>query len=1746
MKRIFWLIAILLLLCPQLFAATRYVSPNGSNTAPYDTWAKAITNPNTLNGLMVAGDTALFGAGDYYNVRINVPTGGTSPTDRTVYACSSMTVAASRRANIYGGEIVTANWIPHDTIGAEWIWKKAYTPVTSARNSWYDRTDIITTVVQSGQLLRPRRVLNNGDVCIYGSFYAPDGGVFVETYGDWYYNAITDTLYMWPLTRTNPNSTTVMASLQEVFSARAETNDYITIYGLNVLLGNGVIVMGTSDGGGGDNWVVEECNLKWASNFKASNPALVFHGNTYGSQISSWSQFNSFKNCSLFYVRGDSPDVHGGSGMAFYATRETVIDGCYFDSTVTAAGVSFKMGRYNDYGIQAVGNVVKNSFFTGKSENGVWLGEKSEACSVYTCTFDKMLASSVTIAGGDDNSPYGYVQGNNFVCNNTVSRSLNLFQAFYAINGSNNKIKYNLFYDQVIVGNPYTWWSSIRNHLGVNNSQFFVVDSNMYWDPTASFLGYCNGTDNRTWAQWQACGFDVHGVIADPLLTNPAQRDFSRPTAAPQMNQTYGGQKFTLFGAWQPPARYPNPLNTWLDPNSTIDDRTIYLPGMDAANPPDGDTIALKAKYKIMIWSAGGAGATRYGAYEAARLKRASPNTKLILYTSLDHGLHSLSVPVDTTDPGNGWNLDDEYSHYRLVCQDSGKSYYSLFYQFAEQTEIQLSPVTANGFIYTDIVVFPAYTAPVSDDDSSSVVPDFYCSPNFVDYGTLVLTDSVMIGGSINRRYNYKGTPIGGKVTRVLPDFSNPLARWAEMKYALRAMSQNLANLGGTGNDVYGWGPVSDSGFYWDGLFLDNSGDHQLEPPEGSTLISGGNILSSRGVIGNWYADTTKAKMRKFHKEYFTQLTNYMNNAANFWNNQPRATAANFGTWTSWMSNSPYREWYGADNGINLKCLEYASADKSYNLEAYETVGNGRSTAELIVLDSLARANDFYVAFSGRTNAVDTTVASGWGAIWQGFLRSNWVRYQTFLGERGLFAMQPVLFLSNGYLPCSGGSGTSYQGLNYSPLCNDRAEVDSFFNLTTLPFMTDYDLGYRVPDSARQTMAMTDASGAAVTVYRSFFRKVVGSDTTDTWTYYFPRKLSSWEWRRSGNHKVVITPPNNRAKRLEYSGNLTTISGAAQDCWIGDQLILSYTHSATIPPTHATPANGAANQSASVTLDWSSIANASGYQYQVDDNSDFSSVFYSATVAPSTGGVSGLAGSKTYYWRVRAVNATDSSAWTSAWTFTTVAANTWDLAYVVDSDTVYANLTYNQQFIDYYNLVRHYVVHVITDDSARAITSPDAFDGYFISETVSLTVGQNFNNLRPTTKGVLIADRGMSDDFDVATAAVGPFLLGEAGTGVQTLQAVNTSNWITAQMSPRIYFDFNVNYGCFPFTGIPASAKVLFNSTLRNWDGVAGYPTDTSYCFIIDAGGALATSGTAAGRRAVGLCFYPFFTNVSSLIQGGYCFPLELLGNMSAWVFSDEANPVDGGYNCYSHEQYEVNQGWDEFGLNYLAAFYGGRIGWDFRVGIMMFRLWNMEKKILPGWAPDSLVLTIPLAVGAFGIDTPPAGDSYDGFDLWVKAYEVISPTQWHMPMSHTGVAGKPFETADTPPVPRDSTWTNRQNAVGSLTSPTPWAAIDLLAGTDHELAAFDSVRINSTTFPNDGNQRFRFVISGARLRKPGFNWIVVKSFDMTGGLNTADIEFAPNFFNSARGIYAQRAELYLSPVQTAPLLIKKKKNIDE
>jgi len=89
-------------------------------------------------------------------------------------------------------------------------------------------------------------------------------------------------------------------------------------------------------------------------------------------------------------------------------------------------------------------------------------------------------------------------------------------------------------------------------------------------------------------------------------------------------------------------------------------------------------------------------------------------------------------------------------------------------------------------------------------------------------------------------------------------------------------------------------------------------------------------------------------------------------------------------------------------------------------------------------------------------------------------------------------------------------------------------------------------------------------------------------------------------------------------------------------------------------PSLVSPANGAANQPTIITLVWNSVPDAQYYRLQVSTSSSFpASGIYDSTFSTTARQINIFSPNVSYYWRVSALNAYDTSDWSNIWSFTT-------------------------------------------------------------------------------------------------------------------------------------------------------------------------------------------------------------------------------------------------------------------------------------------------------------------------------------------------------------------------------------------------------------------------------------------------------------------------------------------------------------
>ena len=92
-------------------------------------------------------------------------------------------------------------------------------------------------------------------------------------------------------------------------------------------------------------------------------------------------------------------------------------------------------------------------------------------------------------------------------------------------------------------------------------------------------------------------------------------------------------------------------------------------------------------------------------------------------------------------------------------------------------------------------------------------------------------------------------------------------------------------------------------------------------------------------------------------------------------------------------------------------------------------------------------------------------------------------------------------------------------------------------------------------------------------------------------------------------------------------------------------------------PALALPLNGTVNEPTSMTLNWGAVTNAMSYNVMVSTAANFATTVSSQTnLAGTSASLSGLANNTQYFWEVNSVNISGTSAWSGAWSFTTIMA----------------------------------------------------------------------------------------------------------------------------------------------------------------------------------------------------------------------------------------------------------------------------------------------------------------------------------------------------------------------------------------------------------------------------------------------------------------------------------------------------------
>jgi hypothetical protein len=379
-----------------------------------------------------------------------------------------------------------------------------------------------------------------------------------------------DRVYVWCFDNANPSTQTMVVGKAERYAVLFEKGqDYVQFFGLILSHGNHSVIHVTDDYAADDPSLYQEyrhCTIRfWAGTDGQNSSGWL------SEQISNDSaDFNKnilFQACSLYCgtcaETGRTGRVNCFQG---YATHRIIADSCVMHSA--GDGAKFKDQGSSDqhYGMRVSYCTIYNM---DRPEGAISWESHHCSDSVFGCV---VYNSPMGIHDMGSYVSGGYLQGKSFICNNTVYDCGVVAMSFCDSDrdadtagglGKGNIVKYNIIYGNTLTGDAeamgFRYTSALSQSLFA--SQGGAIDSNMYYDNTVNggsnvWHIYYSGTTYRDWANWKDTGkygFDTHGTNdVDPEFSDTAAHDFSRPTACQEMNVTYGGRTWYLYGAWQP------------------------------------------------------------------------------------------------------------------------------------------------------------------------------------------------------------------------------------------------------------------------------------------------------------------------------------------------------------------------------------------------------------------------------------------------------------------------------------------------------------------------------------------------------------------------------------------------------------------------------------------------------------------------------------------------------------------------------------------------------------------------------------------------------------------------------------------------------------------------------------------------------------------------------------------------------------------------------------------------------------------------------------------------------------------------------------------------------------------------------------------------------------------------------------------------------------------------------------------
>ena len=151
---------------------------------------------------------------------------------------------------------------------------------------------------------------------------------------------------------------------------------------------------------------------------------------------------------------------------------------------------------------------------------------------------------------------------------------------------------------------------------------------------------------------------------------------------------------------------------------------------------------------------------------------------------------------------------------------------------------------------------------------------------------------------------------------------------------------------------------------------------------------------------------------------------------------------------------------------------------------------------------------------------------------------------------------------------------------------------------------------------------------------------------------YIYANNASFSGSVSGTTTGLSVTSGNLSQGTTYYWKVRANNGSGYSPW---SVVWTFSTTGIGTPILLSPSNGAINQPISnLILDWQDASGGTFYEYQYGTDVLFTSPApTSSTSTVSTVTINGLSNNTTYYWRVRTINGTNQSSWSTVWSFTT-------------------------------------------------------------------------------------------------------------------------------------------------------------------------------------------------------------------------------------------------------------------------------------------------------------------------------------------------------------------------------------------------------------------------------------------------------------------------------------------------------------